>query len=285
MRSQKGWGKPRRRPDPMFFVEREGLIIAQFETFSSQEGIAHGISTRLGGESEGPFASLNQGWERDRPEAVLANRRRFFHAMGHELEDAILGQQVHGERVAVVGEGERGRGALDRGTAIPATDALVTDVSGIPLMIRVADCVPLLLLDPRRRAIGVTHAGWQGTIANITQKTVAAMVSAFGCRPGDIMAGIGPSIGPCCYEVDEVVLAPLRGAFPGIWPKLVELKGNGKGMLDLWEANRAQLLEAGLNEEKIEVAKICTGCRRDLFYSERKDGRPTGRFGAALCLC
>lgn len=254
------------------FLEASAPVIAAF-------------TTRKGGVSQGEFAQCNLGLAvGDEPAAVVENRRRALLAVGLELSTMVAAQQVHGDRVARVGRGEAGRGALARETAIPDVDALITDESGLTLIIGCADCVPVYLVDPDRSAIGLAHAGWRGTVGKIAAKTVTAMTEDFGSRPGRLLAAIGPSIGPCCYEVDETVAGPLREAFPEDWPRLLTAGRPGHWRADLWTANRVALLQAGLGEDRIRAASLCTACYPKTFFSHRASGGHTGRMAAILAL-
>ena len=170
-------------------------------------------------------------------------------------------------------------GPEDRGRVIPATDALITDTPGIALMLRFADCLPVLFYDPVRRAIGLAHAGWRGAIKGIAARTVVAMMEAYGSRPADIVAGLGPCIGPCCYQVGADVIASVKAGF-NHWRGLLQSQGDGSVHFDLWEANRRQLTEMGV--EEIEVIQICTACRTDEFFSHRAEGGRTGRSAVML---
>ena len=168
-------------------------------------------------------------------------------------------KQVHGARVVQATEG---------GLAGDA-DALVTGTPGLPIAVFSADCVPLLVYDPDGRRIAAAHAGWRGTVQSVARAAVAALVEAGG-RPEHFLAAVGPSIGPCCYEVDKPVIAQLDQTFAGRWGAWVRSTGSGKWMLDLWAANEDQLRAAGLHGDRISNPRLCTGCRTDLFYSYRR---------------
>jgi YfiH family protein len=171
-------------------------------------------------------------------------------------------KQVHGARVVrVTAHGLAGDG-----------DVLVTDTPGLPIAVFSADCVPLLLYDPDGRRLAAAHAGWRGTIQSVAHAAVEALVEAGG-EPARFLAAVGPSIGPCCYEVDKPVIAQLDQAFPGRWGAWVRSIGAGKWMLDLWAANEDQLRGAGVRGDRISNPRICTGCRTDLFYSYRRGHR------------
>lgn len=244
----------------------------RFEALSDAQ---HAVFTRLGGYSVGPFASLNVGRTvGDDPSHVEANQAAIYAALGIAPAQVVCGRQVHGSRVAVVT-------AADGGRVLASTDALVSDVPELALLLRYADCVPVLFAAPRVGAVGIAHAGWRGTVAHIAAQTALALAEAFGCRPQEIMAGIGPSIGPCCYQVGPEVIAKVQAAFgEGAQPLVSRQQADGAAHLNLWEANARQLREVGL--ERIEIAGLCTRCRRDLFYSHRGDGGRTGRFAAVI---
>ena len=192
-------------------------------------------------------------------------------------------EQVHGDAVACVDEQDAGRGSQSYDDCIKETDALITDTPGLPLMLCFADCTPIVFLDPEKRAVGIAHGGWKGTVQSIAAKTLARMTEAFGTQPRDVLVGIGPSIGPCCYEVGAEVAARFCAAFPYAEELLLH-ETDGHVHLDLWEANRQQLLRSGVPEENIEVAGECTCCRHAWYYSYRADQGKTGRIAALISL-
>lgn len=267
-----------------FYLKRaaNGVWYGIFTPLAHQ-GVRHGISTRLGGLSRPPFANLNLGIRTDDDPAVVRhNRQLFCQAVGVDFARATCAQQVHGDKIFVVGEAEAGRGVTGYDTAITGTDALITDRPGLPLMLFFADCVPVLIYDPVKRVVAISHAGWKGTVARIAAKTVRAMGEHFGTRPADCHIGIGPSIGPCDYEVDEPVIDALKDAFDN-WKDLVIPRG-GKWLLDLWRTNSYQLEEIGVPRGHIEVSGVCTACNTALFYSHRVEKGVTGRLGAVISL-
>jgi YfiH family protein len=178
---------------------------------------------------------------------------------GLAAEPAGFLKQVHGADVLRATEG---------GCAGNA-DALMTDRPGLPIAVFSADCVPLLIYDPDGRRLAVAHAGWRGTAQSVARAAVLALAEAGG-RPEEFLAAVGPSIGPCCYEVDKPVIGRLDAAFPGRWGAWVRSVGLGKWMLDLWAANEDQLRSAGIRGDRIDNPRLCTGCRTDLFYSYRR---------------
>ncbi len=236
--------------------------------------LKHGVTTRLGGVSPAPFDSLNLGSTvGDDPGNVQENWRRTQAALGLAPGSTVDARQAQANRVARVTEGERG-------TRIAEVDALITDEPGIPLLLRFADCVPILLYDRKRNSIGIAHAGWRGTVGRVVTNTVVAMQEAFGTESRDLSACICPSIGPCCYEIGPDVQARVEQAFPDASSLLV--RRNGSVHLDLWEANARQLRELGVGE--IEVAAICTSDHTDEWYSWRREKARTGRFAAVISL-
>ncbi|MCX6023406.1 MAG: peptidoglycan editing factor PgeF [Chloroflexi bacterium] len=267
---------------PMRLTEQSGLIFGTFPLLENSPA-AHAVAGRAGGASAAPYASLNLGWSvGDNPASVAENRRRIYERLQLDPQRGAAGQQVHRDSVACIGE--NAAGVLDATVAIPNTDALLTNHPGVGLLVIAADCVPLLFVDPVRRVVGAAHAGWRGTVQNIAARVVETMAEAYGSRPGDLLVGIGPSIGQCCYEVDNPVLEPRRAALPSAYDPVAEPTRPGHARIDLWEANRLLLLAAGVPEAQIEVGGVCTSCRRDVFFSERAEGRPSGRFGAVIAL-
>lgn len=219
------------------------------------------------------------------PAVIRRNRMELAQVVGIEVERWVIAHQIHSANVVVVGGEDAGRGALDRESRIPDADALVTDREGICLMVFSADCVPVLLFDSVKKVIAAVHAGWRGTAAQIVVRTVEKMRERYGSCPADIRAGIGPSIGKCCFEVEEGVAAVFRQLFPAAGSIVSAGKVSGKYQVDLWEANRLELLTAGLKAENIEVAGLCTVCHPEQFFSYRRDGSKAGRFGAGIMLC
>lgn len=253
--------------------EINGVVYYRFANLASHDEVFHGVFARLGGVSLSPYDSLNVGHlVGDDDEAVEANHALVCQALGISRRDIATAHQVHGSQVALVVPDDRGR-------VLPATDALITDTPGVALMLRFADCLPVLLYDPVRRAIGLAHAGWKGTIKGIAGKTVSGMMEAFGSRPADIIAGLGPCIGPCCYQVGAEVIELVKASF-NHWQGLIRSQRDGSFHFDLWEANRRQLAEIGV--EEIERIQLCTACRTDEFFSHRAEGGRTGRFAVIL---
>ncbi len=190
----------------------------------------------------------------------------------------VTASQTHSDHVHIVTKKES-RGWRDMEDAVADCDALVTDQKGVMLCILTADCVPILLCDPVKKVVAAVHAGWRGTEAKIVAKTVGKMKEAFGCNPSDIVAGIGPAIGACCYEVGEDVAKHFRDR-----PDVLEEKEGGKYMLNLPLENRLQLMGAGVPQAQIDQSGICTACESDSYFSYRKEQGCSGRFMSLIGL-
>lgn len=262
-----------------FVINKNNDISYGYFPNLEKAGFVHGCSCRLNGESDVVAGTLNLALHvGDAVEKVLRNRRAFAKGLGVSAERFTTCQQVHGSKVVRVTEELIGSGALDFANTIADTDALITNIHDVPLLLFYADCVPVLLADVETGAVGLAHAGWRGTVANIGAKTLAAMVEAFGSKPQNILVAIGPSIGACCYEVDDFVRNQASG-----YEEFFAGKGGGKYQLDLWGMNAKQLQEAGVPAENIVVAGVCTNDNVDLFCSYRAEQGRTGRMGVCLC--
>lgn len=241
-------------------------------------GFGNAFSCRLHGESALISGGLNLALHvGDEAGLVLKNRRAYAAALGLDAGKFTCCEQVHGSNVAVVDEALAGKGAEAYIDAVKNTDALVTNLPQLPLMLFFADCVPVIFADPVSGSIGLAHAGWRGTVAGIAASTVTKMQEAFGAKPENILAGIGPSIGQCCYEVDDKVYNAGK-KYAGCFI----LKENGRYMADLQAWNRLALLDAGLLPQNIYNAGVCTQCSKELFFSYRAENGKTGRMGVTI---
>jgi YfiH family protein len=255
--------------------------------FESLPAIQHGIFTRLGGVSEGQWASLNLSRSTgDAAEPVSENRRRSFDALGLTPEHSVTSWLVHGNTVRVVSH-------EDAGADLVHADAMVTQARGLALTLRFADCVPVLFHDPAKGAIGIAHAGWKGIVNGVLPETVHAMQRAFGSQLHDIIAGVGPCIGPDKFEVGEDVAVQIQAAVSV--PVIVRQGGDHpvtpspphpvtqtKPRVDLWQAAEVQLKDAGVGQ--VEIAGICTASNTHEWFSHRAEQGKTGRFGAVIVL-
>jgi len=250
----------------------------RYYTFNSFDWpwLIHGVFTRHGGVSGGPWSSLNMSISvGDSRENVRANRERAFRALGRDPLSVADTWQIHSAEVLIAAA------PRDLSRDAPKADALVTDRPGLTLFQRFADCVPILLVDPKRRAVGIAHAGWRGTLSGVAAAAVHAMTERYGSRPADLVAGLGPAIGPERYEVGPEVVAQVRATFNGRTEQVLRTH-QGRWHLDLWAANELQLRAAGVGQ--IEVSGLCTASHTDEFFSHRGEHGQTGRFGALIGL-
>ena len=239
------------------------------------------VTTRAGGVSRGPYTSLNLGLHvGDDDTAVLENRARAAAFVGLGPDDLVFARQVHGREVAVVGPGDRGRGARGEDDALDGVDVLVTSTPGLGLAVLAADCVPIVLYDPVAHLLGCVHAGWRGTVARAAAAGVEAMAAA-GARPGDVLAAVGPAIEPDRYQVGPEVAEAATAAFGPGHGDLLRPDGTGRWLFDLVAANRRVLVDAGLAPGRVAVAGVGTG--DDRFFSDRAV-RPCGRQAAIAVL-
>lgn len=246
-----------------------------FESLDDFGELTHAITTRHGGVSQGRYASLNlTTGTGDEPQAVRENLDRVCATLGLRRGDVVSPNQRHTANVRRIE-------AMDRGQVYTGYDVFITDQPGVPLLLRYADCTPILIYDPCRGAIGVVHSGWRGTVQAAARAAVETLAHEYGSRPADMIAGIGPCIGPCCYEVGEDVIAAVRATFARP-DDLLPAGSNGRRRFDLWAANHRWLSEAGVR--RIELAGLCTVCRNDEFYSYRAEQGRTGHFGALMML-
>ncbi len=230
--------------------------------------VPHCFTTRLGGVSQGHLAALNLGCGRgDDPENVRRNYERLGEALGFSQEDLVLTRQTHSDEVRLVTEQDAGKGVDHR--LYPACDGLVTNTPGVTLVVFAADCTPILLHDPVTGAVGAVHAGWRGTAADIAGKAVQKMAEAFGSRPEDIRAAIGPNIGACCFETNGDVPHAMLSAF-GKEALAFIRRQDEKYYVNLKEMNGLALRHRGVT--RITVSTLCTACTPELFWSYRKMG-------------
>jgi polyphenol oxidase len=267
-----------------------GIQVLQLSPFTKLPWLVHGFSTRFGGSStlDGQKVLNLSFAEWDTKEAVAKNRRMLQAAVGAKELTLVAMKQIHS---AVIHPFSSAPVQFCKG------DASTTKQAGMLLGVQTADCVPILLVDPNKRAVAAIHAGWRGTLARIAQKTVGRMQYEFGCKATDLMAAIGPSIGPCCYEVGAEFVAKFTAQFadapdyfdeartgdepnplqwlnmkpPGHQPPPKNVR------LDLRKANESQLVAAGVRSKNIFISELCTSCRSDLFFSYRKEGTVSGR--------
>ena len=294
-------------------LHSNGLQVLQARAFTAQTWLVHGFSTRCGGESllddsssksrSAPGAAekvLNLGFtDWDARERVLANRAKFQAALGADPMQLVALRQIHSDIIHVFQFAP---------TEALQGDAAITRMPGLLLAAQTADCIPILLADPKRRVVAAVHSGWRGTLRRIAAKTLGRMQMVFGTRPGEVIAALGPGIGRCCYEVGPEVakefaaqFSQARDWFDGPYDQLstgeepnpfpwLSMAPPGheppppRVQLDLRAANRAILIEAGVSPKKITGSDLCTSCRPDLLFSYRREGGRTGRLMAVIGL-
>ena len=271
---------------PILDKEKNGVRYLQFSALMKPEVCRHLFSTRIGGVSEGDLGSMNLSYTRgDKKENVDENFKRIAAVLNCSVNDFVLSHQTHTTNVRVVTDSDKGKG-ITKERDYEDVDGLITNVPGIVLSTFYADCVPLFFLDPVKKAIGLSHSGWRGTVNKMGMVTVKKMREEYGCNPKDIIAVIGPSICADCYEVSMDVAEEFMAAFADAdnLQKIVIPKNKEKAMLDLWQANLAVLLGAGIRAENISIPDICTACNKEILFSHRASNGKRGNLGAFLML-
>ncbi len=258
----------------LYRMQGDGIPFFRVAAFDVYPSLTYGIFGRQGGVSLPPFATLNLGHAvGDEPQAVQENFERACAALGISSGQTTACHLYHSANIATVTRKNQQR-------VMGWADGLITAEPDIFLVMRFGDCTPLIFFDPVRQAVGLTHAGWRGTMKNAAGATIAALTERLGCRPKNIIAVIGPAIGPCCYEVGQDVIEAAGKSFVDITGLFEE---NGKpdhAHFDMWAANRRQLIAAGV--EHIIESGLCTACHTDLFFSHRAEKGQTGRFGVII---
>ncbi len=266
--------------------EKNGIKFLSFPSLEKTGIVRHLFSTRAGGVSEGIFSSMNLSFTRgDNPDSVLENYRRIAGVLECDMEDFVCSDQTHTTNVRITGSKDAGKGVI-REKDYTDVDGLITNEPGVVLATFYADCVPLYFVDPVKKAIGLSHSGWRGTVNKMGLKTVRMMQETYGTDPEDVVAAIGPSICMSCYEVGSEVAEEFLKAFPKReeQKEILREKENGKYLLNLWKANYFIMREAGIKEENISVTDICTCCNGEELFSHRQSQGKRGNLGAFLGL-
>lgn len=274
-------------------IERraEDCTFLQFEHLAAFPHISHAVFTRLQGFSRAPFSGLNASFTTgDKPESVRRNKAAIEQALGLPL---VGSKPVHGASVTIIERSELtpsldGARSLQTRLRETPADAMLTDAPGVALCWAFGDCSPILLYDPEHTAIALVHAGWRGAAAGVVFEAIRAMETRYETRPEALLAGLGPSIGSCCYEVNEQV----REAFVkeqhvadcAVFDERMGDDGAPHLFLDVAASNERQLLAAGVTPDHLIASDYCTGCRTDLFFSHRREPWPSGRFAVAIGL-
>lgn len=257
----------------------------QFSGLSGECNISHFITTRHGGVSKGNYAALNPGeYSGDDPVAVRMNRRLLADAVGISPEKIFAPFQVHEAEIGYIDTDFLSLTETGQKDEMNGKDALVTDIPGICVAVSTADCVPVLVYAPDKKVVAAIHAGWRGTVKQIVAKTIGCMVDRYACDPLQMMAGIAPSIGREAFEVGEEVVGAFRATGVDMNRIMTRNSLTGKAHIDLWEANRIQLLQSGLPEDGIEVSGICTYLHDNDFFSARRLGIKSGRILSGILI-
>ena len=265
--------------------EKDGVYWLTYPGLEAEKEFLHGFSTRLGGVSKEHLYSMNLSFARgDKEENVRENFQRIAHAVGFSEEKMVFTHQTHTTNVRKVTEEDWGKG-FSKERDYSDVDGLITNVPQTVLTTFYADCVPIYLVDPVKKAIGLCHSGWRGTVGRISQVTIARMQEEYDSDPKDILAAVGPSICQNCYEVSGDVIEQFQDSFhEKYWKELFYQKENGKYQLNLWKANEILLEEAGITKEHISVTDICTCCNPQLLYSHRASKGQRGNLAAFLMI-
>lgn len=269
----------------MKILKSKTIRMLQFSGLSGDCNISHFITTREGGVSRGHYAALNPSeYSGDDAEAVRRNRLLIAEAIGIIPEKLLTPYQVHGDEVRVIDALFSSLTSEKQRAYLQGVDALVTAIPGFCVAVATADCVPILLYAADRKVVAAVHAGWRGTVQRIVEKTVRCMTDQFACDPACIKAGIAPSIGKDAFEVGEEVVEAFKKAGMDLSRIMERHVETGKAHIDLWEANRIQLLEAGLSASQVEVAGICTYTHFEDFFSARRLGIESGRILSGIVI-
>ena len=240
-----------------------------FKKLEEFKFIRHAFSTRLGGVSSGNFATLNLSKKIDDEEKVEENIQRFCNSAGFDRKSLCLIKQNHGKNIKVVTNNQQNNGEF--------FDGSITNVKNLTLVTLHADCSPIFIVDPVTKSIGMLHAGWRGAVADISKEAILKMKSNFGSSAENLICCIGPSIGPCCFEIQE----DIQHKFEKISPKLIK-KRDDKIYVDIFECNKINLLESGVKEENIFISDLCTKCNHELLFSYRQQGKIHGNMAAMI---
>ncbi len=262
---------------------KNGITYITFPKLEKTGVTNHLFSTRIGGISEGKYSTMNLSFNNgDLRESVIENYLRLCELINIDINDLVLSQQTHTDNVLVATKNDCGTGIFKE--SFKDIDGLITNQKGVALVTQYADCTPLVFCDPVKKVVATSHAGWRGTVKEIGKKTVEKMQIEFGCNPKNIIAGIGPCINKCCYEVDDPVYNELIKLDYLDLSSVLFPKENGKYMLDLVQTNKQILLSAGLAEENIDLSDICTCCNAEFLHSHRATNGERGNLALIIAL-
>ena len=285
-------GSNRELNEHTMLMNEEKVPYITFKSLMKIDWLKCGFSTRLGGVSKGYCSTMNMSFTRgDDPEDVHENIRRFSESAGFSPENIVMPHQCHTTNVRIVGKADCGCGVFKPGCE-EGIDGQITAESGVVLYCLGADCVPVFMVDFKKRIISAVHAGWKGTINNIVEAAVDKMKTVFGSEPENIKAVIGPSICMDCYEVSADVAVPFMEKYSAdgikcgniVRPADPNAGNDGKYYLNLWEANRVNLIKSGIAPQNIEISGYCTKCHPDILFSHRFHGDARGVNIGFICI-
>ncbi len=266
--------------DNYILHKKNNLYYLSFPAFDHTKMVYHGFSTRHGGVSQGIFTSLNLGfYSGDCINNVYDNYKKFCSVLNVNEQNLVFSDQIHKTHIYCATKKDCGKGYMKK-SDIKGIDGLITNEPEVPLVTLYADCVPLFFLDPMQKVVGLAHAGWRGTVNRIASKMVQTFQSVYHSNPEDLLVGIGPSIGPCCFEVDQPVAQIFQQQITG--DNWIQSWENGKYNIDLWKTNQQILLEAGIEKTHISIMKLCTQCYKDHFFSHRGHQGKRGSLAAII---
>ena len=247
--------------------------------------MSHFINTRAGGYSQGAYSSFNiSPYSSDNPTHVLQNKELLLNNLPQRPEHIILPHQTHGDTTKIIDAEFLTWDANKQQNYLENTDALITAEKGVCIGVSTADCVPVLLYDQKLQLVAAIHAGWRGTVKQIVRKTIECMKEVYGSSPTDLLAGIGPSIGPEAFEVGEEVADEFRKFHTSKKPIIHINPDTKKSHINLWMANQNQLMDCGVPKEQIEIANVCTHSNDDMLFSARRLGISSGRIVSGIYL-
>lgn len=260
---------------------KNSLVYLTIPSFDATKMVKHCFTTRQGGVSQGIYNNLNTSLMKDDiRENVLENLERICSAIEIDYKKLVFSQQVHGDTIRVVTEADIGKGITIK-SDIEKVDALITNVTGVPMITFYADCVPVFILDPIKKAVGLAHSGWMGTTLKIAAKTIQKMSEVYGTNPKDCLVGIGPSIEMKCFEIKEDAAELFKQSFNN-WEAFMKKKDEEHYTADLWLAIKLMLMSIGVQEKNITTSGLCTCCKGDLFFSHRRDKGSTGSLSSII---
>lgn len=253
-----------------------------FPHFESYPILKHAFTTRFGGISKGIYDSMNLNFASgDEKTNVIENYKIICKTLGIEFNNLVLSSQTHESEIKCVYGEDKGKG-ITKDRDYIGIDGLITNVPNIPLVTLYADCVPIFFFDPVKKVIGLAHAGWKGTVKQIGVKMTDKFVKEYGSSKKDILVGIGPSIGKCCFEVESEVVEEFENINTN--KENIVNKGNGKYIIDLWTVNQEKMIQSGIRRENIIVTDVCTKCNKDILFSHRGHNGKRGGMAAIIQL-